>query len=47
MQNATIPESEKHKMNQKMKFQMKHNDLLSMPKQSLVRAKFDDYNEDI
>jgi hypothetical protein len=42
MRNATIPESEKYKINQKMKFQAKHSNILSIPNERKVRNKFDD-----
>ena len=42
MRNAIIPKAEIQKMNEKMKFQLKHSDVLSIPKMSNVRKKYED-----
>jgi len=45
MRNSTIPDSEKFKINQKMKFQAKHSNILSIPNERNVRNKFDSIEE--
>lgn len=41
MKNAKMPEAEQRRINQKMRFQMNHADVLSQPKMRTLRKKFD------
>lgn len=46
MQNACLPESERQKLNNKMRFQVKHSDLLSKPKNVTEKYQKEDYSMD-
>ena len=41
MVNAILPEAERLKQNQKARFQIRHADLLSMPKTRNMRQKYE------
>ena len=41
MRNAAIPDTERQRINEKMKFQTNHCDLLSLPKSKHVREKYE------
>jgi hypothetical protein len=45
MRNAIIPQKEIQKINQRMKFQTKHSDVLSIPKAQNVRKKFENIDK--